>query len=408
MKRADFYQWLERERLAEFLGGTASPCFLFHLPLIQHKVELARAALGERFSIYYAVKANPHPVILETMAALGVGADVASSGELAMAMAAGIPPERMSFSGPGKSHDDLDLALGHGVGAINVESMDELMLLARLAGDRGVRASVGIRINPARRGRGAGLRMAGDTQFGIPEEAAAAALAAIQRHPQALRFAGIHVHVGSQILDIAAIADNIRAILDITIALERDTGVAVPRVNVGGGWGVDYFATQSPLDTAALGKQLRDLLATEPYRELAARAELILEPGRFLVAECGVYATTVLYYKTSRTKIYAIVDGGMHHTYLLAGGMGQVIRRNFEIDIVPSQPGERPSGGAVTLDVAGCLCTPQDLLAVDVTWPHPVQAGDRVLFFNCGAYTWSASPARFLSHREPGFEFVRS
>jgi len=406
MKSRDFYRWMSAERLAGVLGGAPSPCYVYYLPLLRDRVAALRERLGPRFRIQYAVKANPHPRILDAMAALGVGADVSSRGELDAAIAAGIPPARVSYTGPGKGLDELRAAIDRDVGAIHAESLEELDDLAAIAGEKGRRVDVGLRVNTSAGGAKPGLQMAGATHFGIAEDQIGDAVALLKARASRLRLAALHVHGGSQVLDADAIARNIRHVMDAALALEGAAGAPLASVNFGGGFGIDYFPHQDPLDLDRLGAGVASLLSEERYRGLAERAAMIVEPGRFLVAECGVYATRVRYRKRAGAKEIAVVDGGMHHNYLLSGGLGQVVRRNFALDVLPAGGAARAAVHGLELDIAGCLCTPQDVLATRARVEREVARGDHVVFFNCGAYGWSASPIDFLSRPRPAAVFV--
>ncbi len=213
-------------------------------------------------------------------------------------------------------------------------------------------------------------------------------------------FVGLHVHAGSQILEADALLSQFDALLRLAQRCEQDFGVKIRRLNFGGGWGIPYFDRQSPLDLEKLKAGLTALLRAPGVGELAERVTLVVEPGRFLVGESGVYVTEILYRKAVRDRSFVIVDGGMHHNYVLAGGMGQVIRRNFELDLLPRKEPREPRGGQI-FDVAGCLCTPQDVLATQVAFATAPERGDRVVFFNSGAYGLGASPVHFLSHEPP-------
>ena len=400
-------EWLDRDRLLQLVESLELPGYVLYLPHVRRQVAALRKALGPRFTIYYAVKANPHRRLLETLAGLGVGADVASLGELQAALSAGMKPRNISFSGPGKTGEELSAALEHGIGAINVEGLEELDELIRLAERLDRPAHIGLRINPGAGGARGGLRMAGDTQFGIDESLVPAVVERLATaSARWVRFAGLHVHAGSQILDPAVIVDHVRGVMDLALRLEHAGIPPMSRINFGGGWGVSYFSNQHPLDVTKVGSELAAMLARPPYRDIAARAELILEPGRWLVAEAGIYVARVLYRKRSGRKEFAIVDGGMHHNYLLAGGMGQVIRRNFALIIIPPRGARREPVDGLELDIAGRLCTPQDVLATGVQVEREVLRGDYVVFLDCGAYGWTASPVDFLSHPRPALHLI--
>lgn len=402
MTKDEFYARVNPQRLAEHLRDHPAPCYLFFADMIRSQVEALRACLPAEFDLYYAAKANPNPAILHYLAGLNVGGDVASLGEMDAVLAAGIPAERISFSGPGKTRAELQAALEHNIGSLNVESVAEFELVVELARAAGKKPRVGVRVNPDAKRIKSGLKMAGETPFGIAEAQLDEFYSALNRHADAVEFTGLHVHAGSQVLDAQSIVDNFQAIMDLGLSMERDGGVSLQRINFGGGWGITYFPNQKPLDLALLKQGLQDLFAREPYRTLQQRMLLLMEPGRFLVAESGVYVAQVLYRKHCGDKQFAVVEGGMHHNYLLAGGMGQVIRRNFQMDVLPNPDLPAPEAAAFDLDVAGCLCTPQDVLAVKHPCQQAVRPGDYAVFFNCGAYGLSASPTAFLSHAPAG------
>ncbi|HXG22105.1 MAG TPA: pyridoxal-dependent decarboxylase, exosortase A system-associated [Methylomirabilota bacterium] len=398
MKPDEFYTRVSRERLLAALADAPTPCYLFFASVIAQQVMELRSRLGRRFNIHYAVKANPHPAILRLMRRFGLGADVASEGELRAVLEAGFEPGDIEFSGPGKTQVELEYAIQTRIGAINVESLGELELLVHLSKRLGARPKIGLRVNPAVQGR-SGLKMAGATQFGLSDKDLDHALERIRQEASVLDFVGLHLHLGSQILDIESILENFRIALQLAWRVGRRAEHPLRKINFGGGFGVTYFEGQQPLDFVAAGAGIEALLE-EYFSSVDDFPKLIVEPGRYLVAESGVYVTRVLYRKHTNGKEFAIVDGGMHHNYLLAGGMGQVVRRNFYFEVLPN-------GGAFErvapyeLNVAGRLCTPQDLLLQNVRCSQTVRPGDYLVFFNCGAYGSTASPINFLSHPQP-------
>jgi len=396
VNKQDFYQFVDQSTLKNIIEQHSTPSYFYFKKIISHKLDQLKKCFPTCFSIHYAVKANPHPEILKTMAQAQLGADVASAGELNASLLSGIPSEKIEFSGPGKTEEELALAIDRQIGSINAESLEELKKIRLATTRRGKKANVGIRINPDLKSLKSGLRMVGDTQFGIAETDIGDALNFIKSHQSSFNFTGIHVHNGSQVLDAASLVENIKLILDLAIQVQAATNLPIKKINFGGGLGINYFANQKPLDLNFLSYELSNLLNRKPYAAFVNSSKFIIEPGRFLVAESGVYATQVLYRKSIRQKNFAIVDGGMHQNYLLAGGMGQIVRRNFEMDIIPTIPPS--SSEPIKLTVAGCLCTPQDVLANNYLCDHEVKVGDYIIFFNCGAYGPTASPVDFLSH----------
>ena len=396
MDRSSFYDVVSRDCLRATVKEAGTPSFLYFRRMVERRIADVRRCLPACFEVHYAVKANPNAALLRLLSGQGLGADVASAGELRAALDAGIPVQRMQFTGPGKTRPELELAITAGVSAINVESLRELEHVCALAHALGLTANIGLRVTPVRSHAGAGMRMGSGTQFGVPEEDVPAAIDLIRGRPAELRFTGIHVHAGSQILAAGTFGDHFRTVLDIAARVDEMTDHRVDRVNFGGGWGIRYYRGQTDLDLDEVERQVASAVREPRFARLAAEAQLIVEPGRFLVGESGVYAVEVLYCKRVQGKRLVIVDGGLHHHYLLAGGMGQVIRRNFETDAFIDI--KRMRDTPVPHTVAGCLCTPQDLLAVDCGYPGELAEGDHIVFFNSGAYGPSASPAGFLSH----------
>jgi len=392
MKRAAFYELVERATLADLISKADTPCYFYVADILRHQIDRVRACVGQRFEMHYALKANPHPEILRTLFANGVGADVASANELRMSLAAGAAPEMIEFSGPGKRAQELELAVDAGIGAINIENLAEVDEIADIAARLGKRARVGLRLNPGKTAGSTGMRMSGDTQFGLTMQDAAQALERIRTRASHLDFTGFHAHLASQELNADKIFANFETVITCARALAKSAGVAVRKINFGGGWGIDYFDKQGPLDLYLLGQKLADL-DTSGFDD---GLKLIIEPGRFLTGECGVFVTRVLYRKATESSEYLITDGGMNANYILAGGMGQVIKRNFEMDVFPAR--QRPEIAPHAINIAGPLCTPQDVLAAQYETNQDIQPGDAIVFFNSGAYGPTASPINFLGH----------
>lgn len=396
MDKRTFYNTGGQDEVQRLAEAQPTPCYIYFKQLLRKRVSELKGCLPASFQVHYAIKANPNLELLQELSSLGIGADVASLGELVKARGAGMPPNLIEFSGPGKTEEELAEAIKQGISSINAEGLSEVENIARISRRLGIKTNVGLRINPRHAAQSAGLRMSGDTQFGMPSEVAAEALRFIKQQPDTLSFTGIHVHSGSQMLSAAAVVQNFRAILDLALEISRRNILPIGKINFGGGWGIKYFSNQSSLDLKQLGEGLNELFNDRSYADLS-HVRRIIEPGRFLVGECGLYVTTVLYRKPGVEREFLIVDGGMHQNYLLAGGMGQVIRRNFELDVISRNP--KPGRAAVAYDIAGCLCTPQDILATNFQSEREIQEGDRIVFFNAGAYGLTASPTHFLSHK---------
>jgi diaminopimelate decarboxylase len=322
------------------------------------------------------------------MAQLGDGLDVASGAELRVALDTGTDSRDISFAGPGKSLADLAQAVASGI-LINVESQREIRALATLQ-DRLGRARVAVRVNPGFELKSSGMKMGGGPkQFGIDAENVPEALKEIGE--LGLGFEGFHIFSGSQNLRSEAICEAQTKALDLAVQLAEHAPCAVTSVNLGGGFGIPYFPGEASLDLAPIASNLQGLVASAKHS--LPGAQLVVELGRFLVGEAGVYVTRIIDKKVSRGEVFLVTDGGLHHHLSASGNFGQILRKNFPVDI-----GNRISSGQREIaSVVGVLCTPLDLLAERMNLPV-AEPGDLVVVFQSGAYGLTASPTAFLSH----------
>lgn len=381
--------------LADEAGDT--PLFVYDAAMIDARVAALRAALPPRCDVHYAMKANPYGPLLRHMAAIVGGFDIASGGELHMALDAGMTPDRISFAGPGKRDDELRAAIWHGV-TINVESEGEAKRLLTIAAELGTTPKAAVRVNPDLELKGSGMRMGGGAKpFGVDAERAPA-LARMLIDAGAV-WQGWHIFAGSQSLDGAAIIAMQAGTIELAARLSDAVGIAPPLVNLGGGFGIPYFPGDSALDIMPIGIALGQAIDAAP--DILATSRFAVELGRWLVGEAGVYLTRVIDVKESHGERFAIVDGGLHHQLAASGNFGTVVRRNYPIAIA-NRFGMETALQPVT--VVGCLCTPLDRLGDQVLLP-PIEVGDLVVVFMAGAYGASASPARFLGH-QPAAEMV--
>ncbi len=368
-------------------GG--APLFVYDAALIAARIAAWRAAMPQALALHYAVKANPFAPLLAFMAHDVDGFDVASGGELAAVQAAGVAGGRIGFAGPGKRDADLAAAICAGV-TLNLESAHEADR-ALAAGDRlGIAPRLAIRINPDFELAGAGMRMGGGARpFGVDAELVPAL--ARRLVASGAQWCGFHVYAGSQSLDGEAIVASQAATLALVVQLAETAGVTVPACNLGGGFGIPYFHGQRALDLAQVGDRLGDLL--DRRAPALAQTRFVLELGRWLVGEAGVYLAEVIERKQSRGQTFLVVDGGLHHQLAASGNFGAVIRRNYPCAIATRF--DAPADDVA--HVVGCLCTPLDRLGDALALPH-AQPGDLVALFCAGAYGASASPAAFLGH----------
>jgi diaminopimelate decarboxylase len=384
----------EGDGFAEFLASADRPFYLYDLRLVERRILRLRELLGPDLRLYYAVKANPNPAILKWMARWTDGADISSGGELKLALDAGFDPRSVSFAGPGKTDAEIRYAVRRSIGSISIESVNELLRADRLAGECGGTADVSLRINPVRLVKEFAIKMGGkSSQFGIDEERMGEFFSALSGCGHC-RFAGIHVYAGTQCLDAGALADNFRNTIRLARSAARDFGVTTGRVNFGGGFGVAMHENQAALDEESVCRSIG--ASYSEYLKEDGPAAGILELGRYLVAEAGIYAARICDIKVSRGKTYCVLEGGMNHHLAASGNFGQVIRKNYLIRNLsktgPASPEE--------FTLVGPLCTSIDLMGEKVRMTKP-EIGDWIGFFNSGAYAYSASPLLFLSHGLP-------
>lgn len=374
--------------LADRIG---TPLYAVDGRLVRTRVAEARALLPNGVRLHYAIKANPLPDLLRLLAPLVEGFDIASGGELALALEAGHSGTDLGFAGPGKRDAELRAAVDAGA-VVNVESAGELARLAALARDCGRRALGALRVNPDFELRQSGMRMGGGAQvFGIDAEQVPTLLA---HWPESIDFAGFHIYAGSQNLNGAQLADALRRSHALCARL-AEAAPSAPRVfNLGGGFGIPYFAGDQRLDTTPIRAALADIAVAQ--RERFPDTAIVLELGRYLVGEAGVFLTRVLDRKQSRGREFLVCDGGMHQHLAASGNFGQVIRRDYPVWLPRAM--HAPADTAFT--VCGPLCTPLDVLAREAFLPADVQPGDVLAIGQSGAYGASASPAGFLSHPE--------
>lgn len=382
---------IEVERLAARVGST--PFFAYDRQSIDARIDAVRAALPDDVGLNYAVKANPMPALLQHLSGRVDGFDVASGRELRHALDTPIPAERVSFAGPAKQIEELRQAIAAGV-TVELESERELARVRVASAELGIAARVALRVNPDFTVRGSAMRLGGGPQqFGIDSERVPALLPTLA--DPCLDFLGFHVFAGSQNLRAESISEAQLRTVEMVLGFLDAAPVPVRYLNLGGGFGIPYTSRDQPLDLDLVGKNLEALMA-ERIRPRLAGARVVLELGRYLVGEAGVYLTRVVDRKQSRGTTFLVVDGGMHHQLAASGNLGQAIRRNYPIAVANRL--DEPATETVT--VVGSLCTPLDLLGVDVQLPV-AQVDDLIAVFQAGAYGLTASPTGFLSHPEP-------
>ncbi|MHC9084456.1 pyridoxal-dependent decarboxylase, exosortase A system-associated [Luteimonas sp. RIT-PG2_3] len=377
------------KRLSQVVDAIGStPCYVYDRARLTARARGLRAILPDKVLLHYAMKANPMPALVCHMAGLVDGIDVASAGELRVALDSGMSSEHISFAGPGKSDRELEQAHAAGI-LVNLESFREIGVLARASERSGVAARVAVRVNLPFELKASGMKMSGGArQFGIDAERVPDMLRDISA--AGLAFEGFHMFAGSQNLRHAAIVEAQTKCYEQAREWQDMLPAPIRSLNLGGGFGIPYTPGEATLDLAPIIDNLATL--SERVDGDWPDARLVIELGRYLVGEAGIYVSRVIDRKVSRGQVFLVVDGGMHHHLAATGNFGQVLRKNYPVAV-----NGRAAAGRETANVVGPLCTPLDLLA-DRMELDAAQPGDLVAVFQSGAYGRSASPRAFLSH----------
>lgn len=364
--------------------------------MIRRRYDAVRAALPS-FEVFYSMKANPSLMIIGFLRSMGAGCEIASGGELFTAKEAGYDAMDVVFAGPGKSDRELEEAIVSGVYSINIESFREMERIERIARLVGIPARVALRINTSRGLEKAGggsagplhERMAGGpSKFGIDEEK----LERLSEHARskAVQIVGVHVYTASQILHVDEIISNARRTVAAAERIEQMLDAPVEMIDFGGGFGVPhYVGEESPLDMKALGEGVEEIFA--PY---SARREtrLIVELGRYLVSDCGVYLTRIIELKESRGEKFVVTDGGIN----------QFLRPVLmKVDHQAAVVNRLDDEATLEVKIGGPLCTPIDITARSAMVPQDLSIDDLVGIMNAGAYGYTMSIQSFLSHATP-------
>lgn len=377
-----------------------TPYFIYFLDDVRARLDEIRQAFGGRFEVSYAVKSNPNPSLVAWMKDRVPALDISSGGELRRALAAGWSGERISFTGPGKRPWELAESVSAGVGKLVLESVREAEDLNALAGKAGRNQPVLLRVAPSSLPRGFGINMAGKpTQFGVDEEDAPAAVAAIQKLSN-LKLIGFHAYSGTQCVDAKAVGENFGIFARIFANLSGKFDLSPETLVFGAGFGIPYHGGMNALDLPAVAVAAAPALERLASDPRTAGAKRYLEMGRYLVGEAGLYLTRVTRIKRSRGSDIAICDGGMNHHLGACGHLGSVIHRNYRIFRV----GGAPDVAARPYELVGPLCTSIDTLGHGVELPT-LHEGDLLGVHCSGAYGLTASPFNFISH-EPPREFA--
>lgn len=380
---------LPLRQLIQRVGQT--PFYAYSRPLLTQRVKQLRQQMPKDLKIHYAMKANPMPALVQHMATIVDGFDLASSGEMKVALDTPMSASNISMAGPGKRPTELAQAIAAGI-TINIESANELKTIVSLSEETGFQAHIAIRINPAFELKASGMKMGGGPkQFGIDEEQIPELLQYVKTLD--IDFQGFHIYSGSQNLKADSIIDAQQKSLELADRLSEYSASPIKKLNIGGGYGIPYFPGDTPLDIQKVGEALDNNLAN--FKNKHPQTDVIIELGRYLVGEAGIYVCKVIDKKISRGQTYLVVDGGLHHHLAASGNFGQVIRKNYPVCIGNRMQQENTE----MVNIVGPLCTPLDILADKMQLPV-ADIGDYVVLFQSGAYGYTASPHRFLSQPE--------
>lgn len=384
---------------ADLLKQFGSPLYVYDAGILKIKYRKLREAMPSHVDIFYAVKSNPNLSVIRTFAQSGAGCDVASYGELLAMQRLRMAPEKIIFTGPGKTDREIELAIDLGVLSFNCESENEIVRIQTIAQRLNKKIKIGIRVNTDYAIKET-VSLIGGTEakkFGIDENKVIDAIRRHQKHPF-IEFIGFHIFNASQVLDHRELVRNTENILRLAQHVVQETGIDLQYIDIGGGLGIPYALNESELDINALGKALTDLHAQYCKTPELASARWIIEPGRYLSGESGVLLATVIDVKESRGQHFIITDAGIHH-FLRPALVGQ----NHPV-FLANKLNHKPE---CAYRIEGPLCTTLDCIARDVMLPMTA-VGDTVAFFNAGAYGYSESMPFFLSHAMPAEAMVQN
>jgi diaminopimelate decarboxylase len=376
--------------LALEVGG--APFYVYDRRLMTRRMEELRRTLPDDLIIKYAIKANPMPAVVHHMSSLVDGLDVASAGELRVAMDTGIEPIHVSFAGPGKMDWELKQAICAGA-TLNLESENEMERAAKIGSELGIQPHVAVRVNPEFELKSSGVKMGGGPKaFGVDSERVPAMLRRLGELN--LDFRGFHIYSGSQNLSCDSIIEAQSKTIDLGFRLAEFAPNPVSVLNIGGGFGIPMFPGDNHLDLGPIADNLESKM-----KEVATRlptAQVAIELGRYLVGEAGLYVCQVVDRKISRGEVFIITNGGLHQHLAASGNFGQVLRKNFPVVVANRVVGSERE----VANVVGPLCTPLDILAAQIELAV-AQPGDLIGVYQSGAYGFSTSPIAFLGHPPP-------
>ena len=384
---------METEVLREAVEKFGTPLYLYDLEVVRFKIKELKRTLPSDSKLYISIKANPLKEFCDIARQEKCGIEVASGGELRFVLKAGIDSQNVIFSGPGKTKDELRLAIKSEVHMINVESLLELEYIQQLSCEEKKEANVALRINPSGI-KGVGrVKMCGvSSQFGIEEDDINEALFEKIKSFSHVKLKGVQLYMGTSILNAIDIYRNTEYILQFAEKITDKYRLGLVYINAGGGFGIPYYKGDKKLDIQLLGSKMKEIECN--YKKYIKGKEFVFESGRYVLAECGMYLIKVLYKKISKGNTYLVCDGGANF-HSASAFLGRCVRNNFPMYVL-ERGGEKSE-----FYVTGPLCTPVDLLGQKVSLPKDTKEGDVIVIIKSGAYGLTYSPYGFLSHKLP-------
>lgn len=384
---------MENSKIREIAQQYETPLYIYDKKKIESNYNELKASIFPGARLFYSMKANPLVGICQIFKNLQAGIETASMGEMYVALQAGFLPENIIFTSPGKTREELKYALAKKIKLINIESFREAQMISEIAKKLGIIAKIGIRVNPAVCYSNAKIKMTGvSSQFGIEEEQLTQEFFDKISKLENLEIQGIQIYMGTQLLLAEDIVKNTEYAMKLAVSLSERYGFKLRYLNVGGGFGVKYFKNETPLDLVELKEKMNEL-----HKQLNGSlkdTEVIFESGRFLMANTGEFVTKVLYTKESKGQKYVVCDGGSNF-HSSAAFLGRFVRNNFPLHTIPE--GEQLTEATV----CGPLCTPLDVIGQKVSINSDIDENHLVVIEMSGAYGYTYSPCRFLSHEQP-------
>jgi diaminopimelate decarboxylase len=386
---------INNEVLTHIAKQYGTPTYVYSGESLEQQYFKLKASLPKEFEVLYSMKSNPSVGVCQLLLNAGSGVEVASSGELYTALYAGFKPENIAFAGPGKTYEELEYAITTDVYCISVESVHEAALINEIGINKSKKVNIALRINPDFNFSSANLKMAGvSSQFGIDSTLLPTVIKSVKKMTN-VSIIGIHIYNGSLVMDSNEIVSNMKSIFKLSSELSKKYEINLQFLNLGGGFGINYQECESPLDMDFIKQGLSDVWNT--YNESFSKTRVVVESGRYLTGNCGVFLTKILYKKECKGKTYLVCDSGytQHPSTTILERYG--IQR-FPISVLGKDSLDESLLEKVT--IAGPSCTPVDIVGRDILL-NKSEPEDILMITKCGAYGMTYNPLLFLSHPIP-------